>query len=225
MKQRIEEKLKIYFSTKHSLAGISLCLVLFSCNNSFTVLDRKYQPGYTFNFSNKIKEQSNQLKEQEQIAVESMTEGLVVKNDYIEGNSVASLNNSELFIKKYKVQDYIMPCDTPPQKNIDEPWSLYKPKETNEEGVHGGKPIEPYSIASFCVIGLFVIIGALVGQVGVWLFFLLFSVLFTLSLISLIRIKKHPNKYSKISKVWNWIFVSLGLLLMLILLIILSVSL
>lgn len=211
MKERIEEKLKIYFRTKYGLAGIGLCLILFSCNNSFNVLNRKYQPGYTVNFSNKIKQQSNKIKVQEQIPVESLTDGIVVKNGYVEDNSVASLNNSELFINNYKVPDYIMPCDTPPQKSIDEPWSLYKPKETSEEGYSKWKPLEPFNLASFVFILLGIITGAvLTSTVGVWVFFLLFLPIFVFSFISLIRIKKHPKKYSQISKVFDWIFVSIG---------------
>ncbi len=210
------------FKITNSLLALFILVgyIMFSsCNSSLNILNRKYRPGYTINFSSKVDDKSDLLKKEEKIQVEA--ESLTEQNNE-ENNIVASSNSSELFINRYKSVDYIIPCDTPPRKSIEEPWSLYKPKETLEEGNSKWKPIEPFNLASFFIILLGLIGGALISP-GVWLFFLLYSVIFIFSIISLIRIKNHPKKYSKFSKVFDWIFVSLGIALISIFLIVLVI--
>lgn len=181
-----------------------ILMVLSSCNTSLNILDRKHRPGYTIEFFNKTNKKTSRFTEQKQIQICAQSDSIFVQNNY--DNVVASSSNGELFISHYSVPCFVMPCDTPPKKDIAEPWSLYREKEVNDEGKPHGKLMEPFNLMSFAVILLGVILASLLTSAGTAIFLSVMLSILILSLISIIRIRKHPKKYSSFSKVFSWIF-------------------
>lgn len=212
--------LNCLFKKNNTVLLILVGLILFSsCNSSLSVLNRKYRKGYTVNLYKRIDNEAIQLNVREQFSDSSSSSSLIKKNN--DDNSIASINNSELSIINYQTLSFVMPCDTPPKKNSEEPWSLYKPKEPLTHGSSKWKQIEPFNLASIFVLLLGVVIASILNPTGILFFLFFFTIIFVFSLISLVRIKKHPKQYSVFSKVFDWILVSIGSLWITILLIIL----
>jgi hypothetical protein len=192
------------------LFGLLIAILLSSCNTSLNIIKRKYRPGYSVNISSD-KHQKQAIEKVETFA-EPKLDSLVEKNNY--DGLIASTSNTESVICDYKSPSFIIPCDTPPKNKMDDPnWSLYKEKKPNPQGNSKWKKIEPFNLAAFFILLAGVIISALIPTIGGWLFLLVLLTVIILSIISLVRIKKNPNKYSKFSKVFDWVFVSIGLLL------------
>ena len=201
-----------YFNEKKIYCAPILFLLFFlilfsSCNNSLSILQRKYRSGYSVNYSGKVN-RSNQRAEEEEVSGTFKTDTLTAQNE--EDNLLASSDNSKLYLKGYKSPDFVIACDTPPKKSVEEPWSLYKPKEATPHRNSKWKQIEPFNLVTFFVLLLGVIVANILNPAGILFFFLILLLIFILSLISLIRIKKHPKQYSKLSIVFDWIFVTIG---------------
>lgn len=194
--------LKKTFRINRALAGLSICLILFSCNNSFTILDRKYRPGHSFTFSSnksQVKTNRNFEEYRNDIKTDSITDA---KED--EGFSCS--NNKEPLIINYKPKPIIFVCDTPPKKNVKEPESLYKQKDPKElkENPSKGKQLEPFNLASLCIL----ILLGFISVYGIWL--LIFPlIIFAFNIISLVRIKRNPGKYKKFSKILAIVLLSI----------------
>jgi len=200
----------------YSTLSLSLLIILFSsCNVSLNILNRKYRPGYSVFSSITKNHRSNILKEQEILIDSCADSGLVI----MENNVVATSDNSELFIDKSEFPEIATPCDTPPKKNTDDPnWSLYKEKNASEVGAYKGRILEPYGTLAifFLLLGFF--ITNLLAYLNVWIFLFVFFSVFIMSVISLVKMKKAPDKYMRIFKVTDWIFLAcyiLGLFILL----------
>lgn len=189
-----------------------IAILVSSCNTSLNIIKRKYRPGYSVNIS--IDKHQKQAINNEERFVEPQLDSLVENNNY--DGLVVSTSNTESIICDYKSPSFIIVCDTPPKNKMDDPnWSLYKEKKPNPNpnGSSKWKPIEPFNLAAFLTLLVGVIVSALIPTIAGGLFFLILLIVIILSIISLARIKKNPNKYSKFSKVFDWVFVSIGLLL------------
>lgn len=185
-------------------------ILLSSCNSSLNVLKRKYRPGYSIDFSNNYNKKQDLTKKE--TSDKPQLDCVIEENDSI--TLLASSSNSESIILNYKSPTFVIPCDTPPKNKMDDPnWSLYKKKEPNPKGNSKWKQIEPYNLAAFFTLLGGVVISALIPTIAGWFFFIILLIVIILSIISLVRIKKNPDRYSKFSKVFDWVFVSIGLLL------------
>jgi hypothetical protein len=186
-------------------------IIFSSCNVSMNLLNRKYRPGYSVNVSKRTNPILNQSKFNDETTIESPIDSAVVKNnDYV----IVASSGTELFINDHQPPINPIACDTPPKKNMEDPnWSLYKPKEPDPGGHSKWKPIEPFNLASYFILLIGVIVASLIQTIGAWFVFLILLMLIAFSIISLIKIKKNPKKYSIFSIVFDWVFVSIGILM------------
>jgi hypothetical protein len=203
----------VIFKSSTIISILGFCLTLFSCNNSFTILNRKYRPGYSFSF-NKSKDKLYEKIELEKS--KPMTDSIV---DEIESETFSCSNTKEPIIIKFKPKEIFFVCDTPPKKDAIDPWSLYKPMEPKSKQ-HNEKHLEPFNIVSILLIILTIALGGIVGVWGVAFLLLIFI----LNIISLIRIKRNPKKFRKISKILAWILLGILVIPLLFILILLFAS-
>lgn len=174
---------------------IAISLILISCNNSLTVLNRKYRSGYSFSLLPKALDvKTNTYRNIEEYRNEIKTDSIIRER---EENAYTCSNSTEPLIINYKPTPITFVCDTPPKKNADKPWALYKPQPLDKETTSGRK-LEPYQFASVLCI---VVIGSISAILKSPLIAIIFPIIFVLSIISLIRIHHYPNKYLRYSKV------------------------
>jgi len=197
-----------------SLFLLVCILVITGCNIS--MMQRKYRPGIGF----------------ARHTMPQNPRGVKITEDRHEGNKLSSadphpetehLSRPELQeLKTGEMQEQVLiVCDTPPKKDVSEPWSLYKEKQPKGMSDKGWKPIEPVNLAAFLVILATIILGIFFPYVA--LLFIGFGIVLILSIISLCRIKKHPHSYSNFSRAFDLVFIWLGIALASILLIVLII--
>jgi len=195
------------------ICSVFFILVLFafsSCNVSFDVLKRKYRPGYSLLFSkNNIK--SNPLKLQEEIVETPEADSL--QSSIVDDDLVASTAGPEIKIHLRESSVFLIPCDTPPKKTVDENWSLYKEKKPSGKGAYKGRSLEPYNIIAiaFLLFGFFV--SGIAAYISFLFFLWIFFSVFSMCIVSLTRIKKYPNKYMRICKVLDWLLLAIYFIL------------
>ena len=178
-----------------------------SCNVSMNVLNRKYRPGFSVTFSKKLNSELNKSKINDEATNDIQKDSTVVEND--DGSIVASANSSDLFVNDYIEPVFIMPCDTPPKKIMEDPnFLLYNEKKATGMSKYRGRILEPYGLLADIFLALGFFTTALLEYLSVPLFLFVFFSVFVMSIISLIKMRKMPDKYMRIFKLTDWIFLA-----------------
>jgi hypothetical protein len=198
-------------NTSIYLFVLFLLITFSSCNVSLNVLNRKYRSGYSIHVSKKISPKLNQSKINDGQSIKSKQDSVIVENNSDDLNVSAS--NSELFINDCKAPINIIACDTPPKKNEDDPnWSLYNEKKSSSMSKYKGRILEPYGLLAIIFLALGFFISSLLEYLSVWVFLFVFFSVFIMSIISLVKMKKLPDKYMRIFKLTDWIFLAFYIL-------------
>ena len=102
---------------------------------------------------------------------------------------------------------------------MDDPnFSLYKEKKPKEFGAYKGRILEPYGLLAIIFLALGFFITSILEYLSIWIFLFVFFSVFIMSIISLVKMKKHPGKYMRVFRVTDWIFLAfyiLGLFILL----------
>lgn len=196
------------------LTTSAIPLLCYSCNTSLSLLDRRYRPGYTIEFTKncapELKNQSSEtlvpiqpIRSYEDLEVCSKE----TTNPVIHPKPLAEINTISEPIENKTIQ----PMQVISKKKVSEQSLITKEKlKRVNEGEPSGKPMEPFSLVACVLLGLGILAGVIFYSaplLAILLGLVTLGLIFIFSMISLRRIDKHPDKYSKVSKILDQVFI------------------
>lgn len=198
----------------------SCVLLLYSCNNSLSVLNRKYRPGYTIEFSKTPTPQRTvQLPEciSETVPVYN-DEALIACVDQPDQPDQPQQHRKIPVVFK-SVEPNLIQCQPittkKTEKKIKRLLFSKRKKQLKPDESTTGKPLEPFNLVACFLIGAGILAGVLLhatGLLAVLLFLGTLALVLLFSLISARRMEKYPERYSKVSRILNYIFAICGII-------------
>lgn len=210
-------------NTIRLLTTSCILLLLYSCNTSLSVLSRRYRPGYTVEFSKDCSPGPKRQLPETILPIEPSPciEELTACIDEKDQSPVHSECIQKIPIVVDPIQNNTIQAQPViPENKSSKSFFFVKKKRAKQSEERGSeKPLEPFNLIACFLIGAGILAGVLLQATGLpalLLFLLTLGLVFIFSLISMRRMEKYPERYSKVSKILNYIFALCGIIVFII---------
>lgn len=198
-----------------------LLLLCYSCNTSFSLLNRRYRPGYTVAWSGGTAEPKKKLPETVAVEAKAMDTDLTAyaaaapeSIQVFQAHGASGTTSNELAPSK-EIR-FKRKLDHPFQEKRKQIHERKKRTTTiKEEEPANAKPMEPFNLVACFLVCAGILLGVILhatGPLAILIFLLTLGLVFLFTMISKRRMVRYPDRYSKVSNVLNTIFFILGMI-------------